>query len=227
VASDRSPRCRTSTTASTFDWSVDGSSVLFFDLHPFDGPMMWLADVATGDVRPLGAGSEPRWLPDGRIAFTGSVEGEGDPAPIIPVINVMDLATGERTEIARASAAAWAPDGASVLIQADEDELVMADADGSNPTPFVNGWSPVWSPDGSSVVFAYDHNADGLPLVAAVDREGRRLWSGVIGESAAWSADGTRLAVEIRYPEPTVRVIDARTGDMLWETDGSQPAWRP
>jgi len=103
----------------------------------------------------------------------------------------------------------------------------MADADGSGATDFVQGWSPAWSPDGNAVVFAYDHDADGLPVLAAVDRSGQPLWAGAIGAAPAWSPDGTRIAVEISYPEPMIQVLDAATGELLWEGRGSQPAWRP
>ena len=60
-----------------------------------------------------------------------------------------------------------------------------------------------------------------------MDREGTVLWSGVVGSSPAWSPDGSRLAVQVDYPEQMVVVLDAETGDMLWETPGSMPAWRP
>ena len=213
-----------------FNWSPEGTHVLFGDLHEVHGAMMWLADVASGDVRYLGAGSTPRFLPDGqRIAFVGDVQGgdAADPAVLLPATFVMSLDGGEPVEFARGSAAIWSPAGDAVLLQDGDASIVLADADGTNRRDLVAGWSPVWSPDGSRVVFAYDHNQDGLPLLAAVDRNGRRLWSGVVGESPAWSSDGSRVAVEIRYPDLAVRVIDAATGDALWQVAGGQPAWRP
>ena len=211
-----------------FSWSPDGTSILYGDLHEADGPMMWLADVSSGERRYLGAGSVPRWVGGGDlIAFVHSVEGPGDPAPLEPAIFTMGVEDAQPIEFARALDAVWAPDGSAVLIQAAQDRLLMADADGSNSTDFVRGWSPAWSPDGSRVVFAYDHDADGLPVLAAVDRSGQPLWAGAIGVSPAWSPDGTRIAVEISYPEPMIRVLDAGSGELLWEGRGSQPTWRP
>jgi Tol biopolymer transport system component len=213
-----------------FSWSPDGSRLVFGDMHEVDGTMIWVVDVASGEVRYLAAGSVPRWLPDGRrIAFVHHLEGTdlADPAALVPATFVMDVDGGEPVEFARAANAAWSPQGDAVLIQAAEDRLVLADGDGANARDFVEGWAPVWSPDGSHVVVAYDHNADGLPVLALVDRDGQPVWSGVVGESATWSADGSRVAIEIRYPELKVQVIDAATGVMLWETAGSQPAWRP
>ncbi|HEX2221725.1 MAG TPA: hypothetical protein VHK06_04305 [Candidatus Limnocylindria bacterium] len=213
-----------------FSWSPDGTRIVFGDLHEVEGTMMWLVDVASGEVRRLGPGSRPRWLPDGRrIAYNHHVEGDvlGDPAALVPAVFIMDVEVGEPVEFGRVSDAVWSPDGNTVLIQEADDRLVIADGDGANARDFVQGWAPAWSPDGSRVVVAYDHNQDGLPVLAAVDREGRELWSGVVGESPTWSPDGTRLAVEIRYPELMVQVIDAATGEALWETAASQPAWRP
>ncbi|HEX5040000.1 MAG TPA: hypothetical protein VFW95_07690 [Candidatus Limnocylindria bacterium] len=211
-----------------FSWSPDGTSILYGDLHEADGPMMWLADVASGERRYLGAGSVPRWAGAGdRITFMHLVEGPGDPAPLEPAIFVMGVEDAEPSEFARALDAVWAPDGSAVLIQAAQDRLLMAGADGSNASDFVQGWSPAWSPDGNAVVFAFDHDANGLPVLAAVDRSGQPLWAGAIGASPAWSPDGTRIAVEISYPEPMIQVLDAATGELLWEGRGSQPAWRP
>jgi Tol biopolymer transport system component len=216
-----------------FAWSPDGTRIVFGDLHEVDGPMMWLVDVASGEVRYLGAGSSPRWLPDGRrIVFIHQLEGTdlSDPAALVPAVFLMDLETGSVTEFARAMDAVWSPDGSAVLVQ-EEDEagarLAIADGDGANRRDFARGWSPAWSPDASQIVLAYDHNQDALPLLALVDLEGRELWSGVIGDRPSWSPDGTRIAVEVAYPEQRVQVLDARTGDVLWEDAGSQPTWRP
>jgi Tol biopolymer transport system component len=213
-----------------FGWSPDGASLLFFDIDAADGPAMWLADVASGEVRHLGVGQLPRWLPDGhRISFKRGVEGRdpADPRALTEVIYVMSLDRGEEAELAVVSDAIWSPDGTAVLLQHATGDLLLADADGSNPRDLVRGWAPVWSPDGSRIVFTYDHNHDGVPLLAAVDRNGRALWSGVPGSSPTWSPDGSRLAVEVVFPDLEVKVMDAATGDVLWQTAGAEPAWGP
>lgn len=211
-------------------WSPDGQSLLWSDLDAVDGAAMWLADVATGEVTHLGEGQIPRWLPDGRsFSFHRGVEGRNpsNPAALTEVIYTMSLESGEVRELATASDVIWSPDGSAMLLQYGTDRVVLADADGSNPRDLVRGSSPVWSPDGTQIVFTYDHNHDGLPILAAVDRDGDELWSGVVGSSPTWSPDGSRLAVEILYPELMVEVLDAATGEVLWETAGTQPAWRP
>ena len=53
------------------------------------------------------------------------------------------------------------------------------------------------------------------------------MWSGPIGQNATWSPDGTRIAVEIPVPAPTIRILDAATGGTLAEMDGTEPAWAP
>ena len=113
------------------------------------------------------------------------------------------------------------------MLHVPPDGLVLTDADGTNRELFAQGDKPVWSPDGERIAFIYDHNQDGVPLLTALDLRGERLWSRVVGSSPSWSPDGTRLAVEVTYPSPVVRVIDASSGEVLWEEPGGHPAWRP
>jgi Tol biopolymer transport system component len=213
-----------------FSWSPDGTSLLYFDVDAAAGPAMWLADVATGQVRSLGAGQLPRWLPDGRrISFQRAVEGRdpADAGALVGVIWVMSLTDGEITELAQVSDAAWSPDGTMVVLQHDGGELWLADADGSNPRPLARGFSPAWSPDGQHIVFGFQHDNDGVPLLTMIDRSGRIVWSGARGSAPSWSPDASRLAVEIAFPDPEIHVLDAGTGELLWEIDGMQPSWAP
>jgi outer membrane protein assembly factor BamB len=137
----------------------------------------------------------------------------------------MALDGGVPVELARETDAIWSPAGSAVLL-VHEGTISMAAPDGSDERELVTGYSPVWSPDGSRVLFAYDVNQDALPVLALVDLEGQELWSGVVGGSPTWSPDGTRVAVEISYPEPMVQILDAASGEILWEIEGgSQPAW--
>jgi Tol biopolymer transport system component len=211
-----------------FSWSRDGTRLLYFDIDAADGPAMWLAEVASGEVSFLGAGQGPRWRPDGHsITFLRAVASRDreQAAALTQTVVILDLDGGASVEFATASDALWSPDGSMVLLTNDDGEVVLANADGSDPRLLVRGWGPVWSPDGGKIVFVHDHNDDGVPLLAAVDREGQTLWSGVLGSSPSWSPDGTRLAAEILYPDNVVRVLDGATGEVLWETAGSQPAW--
>jgi Tol biopolymer transport system component len=158
---------------------------------------------------------------------TGLVEGHPD--ALTPFVFVMDLDDGQPREFARATRATWSPDGSRVLIEEDNGaRLIMADADGSNRRDFVLGGAPVWSPDGSRIAYTTPgHDDSGQPFLAVVDVDGREIWSGVVGQAPSWSPDGSRLAIEIRHPEMMVEVLDAASGESLWQTPGTGPAWRP
>ncbi len=77
-------------------------------------PTIWLVDVATGQQRPLVAGSgsysSPRWSPDGtRLAYVGAADGSS------PQLFVRWMASGESARITGLpdgpSSLAWSPDG--------------------------------------------------------------------------------------------------------------------
>jgi Tol biopolymer transport system component len=210
-------------------WSPDGTRILFEEIDEGMGtPLgMWVADAASGELTRIGDGYSPQWLPDSRrIGYQAAVEGavEGDPLAIVTGLHIVSLDGGEPQRFALETEAAWSPDGSAVLLTHDG-VVSLAAPDGSDPRELVNGWGPVWSPDASRILFSYDMNQDAIPLLALVDREGHEVWSGVAGYDPVWSPDGTRIAVDVSYPEPRVQVIDAESGELLWEVEGSQPAW--
>jgi Tol biopolymer transport system component len=187
---------------------------------------MWIVDAATGELTDLGQGFNPQWLPDGeRISFRRMIEtSDGSFADAVYVMNV---ASGETEEFGTESESDvfWAPDGSAVII-AHDGSLTLAGPDGSGSQPLASGFEPAWSPDSTRVVLAYEFDENATPILAVVDLEGQTLWSGVPGTRATWSPDGTRIAVEVSFEEPTVHVLDAATGEMLWEMDGSSdPNW--
>jgi Tol biopolymer transport system component len=92
----------------------------------------------------------------------------------------------------------------------------------------VTGYNAIWSPDGARVAFAYDFDSDANPIHAIVDLEGQTIASDIRGSSLTWSPDGTRVAVEVyALPIPVAQVIEVATGEVLWDEEGIQPAWRP
>ena len=201
-------------------WSPDGTRILFGEVDDVTGepPSMYIVDVATGEVVDLGIGFAPRWLPDGeRISFHGNDEER-------TVLYVTALDGGEPVEFAEVTDAFWSPDGSAVLLGRDG-ILLLAEPDGTDERELARGFAPVWSPDGTRIVFGYDNDQTGTPVLAVVDLEGERVWSGRPGAAPTWSPDGTRIAVEVPYPEPMVPVLDAASGDVLWEVEGSQPGW--
>jgi Tol biopolymer transport system component len=206
-------------------WSSDGTRILFGEVDDVtsEPPTMYLLDVASGELTDLGQGSMPRWLPgDEGISFLGMVELGG--GAITSATFTMSLDGGEPVELARETEAAWAPDGSAVAL-AHEGTISLADPDGSGATELVGGYSPVWSPQSDRILIGYDTSQDGYPVLALVDLDGERLWSGAVGASPTWSPDGTRIAVEVGFPELLVQILDAASGEVLWEIAGHQPTW--
>ena len=118
----------------------------------------------------------------------------------------------------------WAPDGRSFLLERD-DGIHLADADGQNARLLVeDGALPAWSPDGSQVAFvAID--SSGNFTVGVVTLDGEVVWEGVPGTDPAWSPSADHLAVDLTISEPLVGILDAATGDLVWEFEGRYPDW--
>ena len=208
-------------------WSPDGNRLLVQEVDDVTSEpvSIWVIDVASAEATDLGQGFNAQWLPDGeRISFRRVVDTPD--GSFADAVFVMTLPDGEPEELGTESESDvyWSPDGESYLVHHDG-ALTLVEPDGSRE--FATGFAPVWSPDGSRVLFAYDFDEQAIPRLAVLDLEGRTVWSGAVGQNPTWSPDGTRIAVEIPVPEPTIRVLDAATGDTLWEMDGSEPAWAP
>jgi Tol biopolymer transport system component len=105
-------------------------------------------------------------------------------------------------------------------------DLHILDADGSNDRLFLeDAGSPAWSPDGTRVAFV-TVNEVGVFQVGVADLDGEVLWSEVPGTDPAWSPDGTKLAAEVYDGAQTwVHILDAASGDVLWELEGRFPDW--
>ena len=99
-------------------WSSNGRRLLYSDATPPGDRRLWLANIGTDEVRRIGNGALPRWLPDGkRIAYVNAVEGRvpGNSAALTQVVYVMDTQDGRPEEFAEADNAVWSPDGGAVL----------------------------------------------------------------------------------------------------------------
>lgn len=101
---------------------------------------------------------------------------------------------------------AWSPDGkkiADVSDQTGNDEIWIADADGSNRNQLThfNGAVEVsrlrWSPDGKTLL--YTARADNGPEICSLPAAGGPVQSIVMGgQNASWSRDGKKIYYDMR-----------------------------
>lgn len=209
-------------------WSRDSTRLLYEDSvlttdTTGEPARIWLLEVASGEATVIGEGNLTQWLADGEHfsyipVRTGPVV--GDTAPIV----VRPLAGGEAVQVAMAEDYWWSPDGSALLLQ-QADGLYLAEPDGSDARHLVAGASGVWSPDGSRIAYAYDITSDAEPIIGVVDRDGEVIWSGQVGTLPTWSPDGTKLAVQVGVVDPSINILDAQTGEVLWQLEGRDPAW--
>jgi len=209
-------------------WSPDGSRIAYTKVDDVTGEELstYLLDVGTGEVTDLGLGYSARWMGDGdRLSFNAnSFTPEGLASSDLYVLT---LDGGARQRLAESTQGFPSPDGSALLLVRDG-IISLASADGTGARGLANGGDPVWSPDGTRVVFTQDYDQAARPLLAMMDLDGRTVWSGVAGSMPTWSPNGALIAVEVFGTESTsVQVIDAASGDLVWQTDGVQPAWAP
>ena len=173
----------------------------------------------------MGYGRLGQWIDDETVGFLRTVPTDDGAYADALYIQALDGTEPVQLPTESESLATWSPDGSQVLLWHDRQDgsIVIAETDGSNPRDLATGYNPVWSPDATRVLLGYDISQD-RPARACADRpRGERDLR--VGAAPTWSPDGTRVAVEIAYPVPMVQVIDAATGDVLWEVEASQPNW--
>lgn len=154
-------------------WSPDGTQIAFIG-HQAGNPDIYMADAASGEVRPLtdalSDDFDPRWSPDGRyltfVRRSGGQFGQWGWSQLF----VVEVATGRETALT------W------------------------RPVPHVE--TPVWTPDGRAVIFlVFDPYASEARvwLYEPATGEQRAVFEGEYYLSYALLADGA-LAVRESYP---------------------------
>ena len=208
-------------------WSPDGTRIAFVEVDDVTGEDLsfYLADPETGEITDLGLGYDPRWITDDRLthgANTYAADGV-----VTSHLYLMDLPTGQSQLIEDWAGVAPSPDGSRMLIVLEE-VVWLADANGTVTGELTDGVEVLWSPDGTRVAVMIGHDNDANPVWKVVDLEGNELQRDIVGAYPTWSPDGTRLALEVHRPDmPVIQVVDVASGEIVWEEQGRQPAWRP
>jgi Tol biopolymer transport system component len=157
-------------------------------------------------------------------------------------VYAVDPQTGEERELTggtRDYASDWSPDATRIVYDTDDGDVVVAEADGSNPVAIARGSTPAWAPDGSRIAYTGEDGriwvvgVDGSDAHAVTDPPPAREesqqppWDW----NASWSPDGrsiayTRFVADRLLPMPNGK---GRTYVMLeelrvWSEDGTDVA---
>lgn len=203
-------------------------------------PNVRIADVASGDQRPLIPGEAmsfaPRYSPDGaRIAFSMMTGGNAD-------IYIVSANGGIPRRLTTSPGIdtdpSFSPDGAKILFESDRSgsqQLYVMNADGSDQRriSFGGGWyaSPAWSPDGERIAFTR-RGSDGLRIgVMDADGSGQRvLTTGPRDEGPNWAASSRELIFQRTdaFQRSGIYRIALSGGEprrVQVPQDGSDPDW--
>lgn len=145
------------------------------------------------------------WSPDGkRIVLTAVAAGNVD-------VYAVDVQSGQATRLTFAPGEdrdpSWSPDGRHLAFSSSREgtpQVHVMDADGRNQRRLTSeaagALAPRWSPDGARIAFTSgaDGNRD-LYLMNATGGTIQRVTTGahLTRDPAAWSPDGSRIAVQI------------------------------
>jgi len=179
---------------------------------------LWLIDLATGQQRPIAAGTgdnySPRWSPDGRrLAYASTAEGSA------PQLFVRWMDSGQTVRITSLpdspQAIAWSPDGRRLAyVMNVPDEGMKLGAAPEKPEG-ANWAKPLQVID--KVTYRFDGGGyikPGFDKIFMVDADGgapRQLTFGAYHDGAPeWAADGRSILFSaVRKPDWEMVVIDS------------------
>ena len=210
---DASRISSTSADAKTPRWSPDQSKVAWISVGNKTELLLYDVDNdgTTTLVSEVDADQPPVWAPESdRIAYVSDEDGEPD-------IYMVTLDSRQKTRLTfspeRELVGDWSPDGEwLVFTEQGKDGLFLRNPNGVNRIELTSGpdSDPVWSPKGDRIAFhrsadgsrdiyvlrptKSDNWADDTDEVAVADEEHDEF-------SAAWSADGRRLAFVVKFDD--------------------------
>jgi Tol biopolymer transport system component len=211
---------------------------------------IWVMNVDGSGQRRLTSGGDgefwPQWSPDGRRLaymiwdYAACTPASGSGCAVPDVWTVDADGSGQRKVLDNAFQPRWSPDDSKLLFQRYDPNpdratlgVYVARSDGTGVRQLVGAplWGserapPAWSPTGRTIVYGAGMGAVRLHLLSV---DGRRRRFLAVGESPAWSHDGSRIAFA---RTAGIWVIPSRGGRPRRVAPGSAgslpfPAWSP
>ncbi|MBI2840815.1 MAG: PD40 domain-containing protein [Acidobacteria bacterium] len=190
-------------------WSPDGRKIAFI-LIKDGGKIAATMNPDGTDVEAITPASQsaihPSWTPSSERILCCTDDDLRPPVKNESQIYAVDVATKRVTTLISGGVNTFpvmSPDGSRIvfrrMVGESNSELLVADADGSNPRNLTNhrafeGW-PAWSPDGTQIAFAGNRNSSYQIFVMKADGTDVRLVANTEGRATApkWSPDGSKI----------------------------------
>lgn len=171
----------------------------------------------------LPGATEVAWSPDGReLAYAFSAP------PGTFGVHVADASGGGERRVGPGVAPTWSRDGGRLAVQ-DGGWVAVVDLAGGAERRLVAGSTPAWSPRGDWIAYV---RPDGDVGVVRPDGGGAHRLTRVRARAGrlAWSPDGSRLAVELRFARrhrTRLAVVAVASPHLTFLPDGLLPVWSP